>query len=529
MNTTQSSNVYTKDEARAKLMAGVDTVADAVKLTLGAGGANAVLESGMQPGHLVTNDGVSIASMVKLEDPVENIGANLIKEIASRSDKESGDGTTTSTVLAQAILHAGKDVDASPMDIKRSLDECVPIIFAALDEQTRTITPDEVDQVAAVSAESQELGRILKEIYQVIGKDGIVELDTSNLPDTFYDITEGVRLRNAGWLGAYSSTEPGKAVFKKPHILITKQKISTTDEVEPILKAIGQTGVRELVLFVDEIDMAVASRMAATHLQGGFKTLIIKAPTLWKDWLFEDFARITGATVIDPAAGTSLKAFNMAWLGTADKVITTKDETRVIGIKDVSEYVARLQEGTEDDKLRASWLQTKVATLKLGANSESELSYLRLKAEDARNAAYLALQDGIVPGGGVALLQASRRIQTEMNPGHVGARILRNALRAPFKQIAANAGVRVDEPMQDDEWSVDVDGSIETWKLLQNFGLDARTRKMVDMWDAGIVDPVRVVKNAVKNAVSVAGTVLTTQVVISLPKQNEAPQQMPGM
>lgn len=509
MNMNRTSNVYTKDEARAALMRGVNEVADAVKLTLGAAGANAVLESGMMPGHLVTNDGVSIATMVVMADPVENMGANLIKEIAARSDKESGDGTTTSTVLAQAILQEGVGVDASPMDIKRSLDECVPIIFAALDEQTRAITPDEVGQVAAVSAESQELGRILQEIYQEIGKDGIVELDNSNLPETFYDITEGVRLRNAGWLGAYSSTEPGKAVFKKPQILIVKQKISTTDEVEPIFKAVAQTGTRELVLFVDDIDMGVASRMAATHLQGGFKTLIIKAPTLWKDWLFEDFARITGATVVDPAAGTSLKQFAMSWLGTCDKLITTKDETRVIGIKDISEYVEQLSQGSDEDKLRASWLQTKVATLKLGANSESELSYVRLKAEDARNAAYLALQDGIVPGGGVALMQA-----VDALPDTVGGRILTKALYAPITQIITNAGVDHEKVL-----------------LLFGEGFDARTKEVVNMWDAGIVDPVRVVKNSVKNAISVAGTVLTTQVVINLPKaeQNEAPRQMPGM
>jgi chaperonin GroEL len=244
-------------------------------------------------------------------------------------------------------------------------------------------------------------------------------------------------------------------------------------------------------------------------LQGGFKTLIIKAPTLWKDWLFEDFARITGATVVDPAAGTSLKQFAMSWLGTCDKLITTKDETRVIGIKDISEYVEQLSQGSDEDKLRASWLQTKVATLKLGANSESELSYVRLKAEDARNAAYLALQDGIVPGGGVALMQAADAL-----PDTVGGRILHKALYAPITQIITNAGVDHEKVM-----------------LLYGEGFDARTKEVVNMWDAGIVDPVRVVKNSVKNAISVAGTVLTTQVVINLPKagQNEAPRQMPGM
>lgn len=506
--TAARSNVYLNDEARAGLMRGVDAVADAVKLTLGAGGANAVLEAGVQPGHLITNDGVSIAMQVKLEDPIENIGANLVKEIASRSDKESGDGTTTSTVLAQAILHAGDGVEASPMDIKRSLDECLPILNLALDEQTRPITVDEVAGVASVSAESEYLGSLFQEMYQEIGKDGLVELDFSNLPETFYELSEGVRLRNAGWLGAYSSTEPGKAVFKQARILITKQKVSTVDELDPILKAVAQEGKRELVLFVDEIDMGVASRLAATHLQGGFKTLIIKAPTLWKDWLFEDFAKITGATIIDEVAGTSLKKFSLSYLGSAERIITTKDETRVIGIKDVSEHIAELNSrGDDEGKLRAAWLQTKVATLKLGASSESELSYVRLKAEDARNAAYLALQDGIVPGGGVALMNASFAL-----PETVGGRILRAALRAPMRQIIENAGGAYKEP----ECSEDI-------------GFNARTGEWVNMWDAGIVDPVRVVKNAIKNAISVAGTVLTTKVAITLPKEDEAPRPMPGM
>lgn len=504
-----------REEAREKLIRGVDAVADAVKLTLGAAGANAVLEADLMPGHMITNDGVSIAQLVKLEDPVENIGANLIKEVASRSDNEGGDGTTTTTVLLQSILHEGLEVEASPMDIKRSLDECLPLIHASLDKQKKDITPDEVGQVATVSGENEELGATLQEIYQQIGKDGIVELDNSNLPETFYEITEGVRLLNAGFFGSYSLTEPGKAVFKKPLILISKEKISSVEDIEPLLAGLQSQGRNELVIFADDIDMGVASKLAYTHVTGGFKTLLIKAPTLWKDLITEDFARVTGATVVNAANGITFKTLRMEHLGTCDKLITSKDETRVIGIKDISEHIAALEAvkkttgpASEEAKLRLTWLQTKVAVLKLGAHTESELSYKRLKAEDARNAAYLALQDGVVAGGGVALLEASLDL-----PDTIGGRILSVALKAPLKQIVLNAG---EDP--------------KALTLLVGEGFNAKTREVVNMWDAGILDPAKVVKNAVKNAISVAGTVLTASVVITLPKQEAQPAaRVPGM
>lgn len=492
-------------------MRGVDAAADAAKGTLGAAGSNAILQSGMMPGHLVTNDGVSIVQMVQMENEYEQMGANLIKEIASRSDKESGDGTTTSTVLTQAILHAGADIDAHPMDIKRSLDECLPLIMESLDAQKKEITIDEVAQVATVSAENENIGELIGTIYQEIGRDGIIELDTSNLPDTFYEISEGVRLIGAGFMGAYSTTEQGKAVYKNPKILISKDKISSTDELGPIVKALMDAGKNELVIMAEEVDMGVASVLAATHLRGGFKTHIIKAPTLWKDWIMEDFARITGATMVNRAEGITFKSLMMSHLGTCEKLITTKDETRVIGIKDISAYVQELKDtGTDEANLRAMRLQTKVATIRLGANSDSELSYLRLKTEDARNAAYLALQDGVVAGGGSALVMASKTL-----PDTVGGRMLKEALKAPAKQIGLNAGrdLTIGSDYED------------------GHGFNAMTGEFVDMWVAGIIDPTKVVKNSIKNAISVAGTVLTTQCVITMPKQpiNENPSQMPGM
>lgn len=509
----RDSNIYLNDHARDGLMRGVDAVADAVKVTLGAAGANAVLESDLNPGHLVTNDGVSIARLVRLDDPIENIGANLIKEVANRSDKEGGDGTTTTTVLTQAILHAGITLKENPMAVKRSLDACIPLIEEALDEQKRDITAEEILQVATISAESEEMGKMFQDIYKEIGKDGIIELDNSNLPTTFYEVQEGVRLRNAGWLGQYSSTQPGKAIYKKPFIVIAKDKIQSVEEIEPIMMAVKQLGKNELVIWADDIDLSVANRLAATHLQGGFKTLIIKAPTLWKDLIAEDFAKITGATIVESGEGISFKTLRMEHLGTCEKIITTDKETRVIGIKDITEHLADLEkQNTDEAKLRISWLKTRVATLKLGAQSETELAYKRLKAEDARNAAYQALQEGIIPGGGVALANAASKM-----PDTIGGNILKKALIAPLMQIIENAGA--DPKVLGDEVG------------FGSKGFNAKSLEVVDMWEAGIVDPAKVVKTAVKNAISVAGTVLTARVAVTLPRapHHEAAPPMPGM
>lgn len=511
----KESNIHLGEDARKGLMRGVDQAVDVVKVTLGAAGSNVILEVDQPPYTVVTNDGVSIVQMIQLTDPLEKAGVNLIKEIASRSDRDSGDGTTTASVLAQAILHAGMELKGNPMEIKRSLDECLPLIYKSLDEQKQEITVDDVAQVATVSSEDEALGAMLQEIYQQIGREGFVELDVSNLPNTFYEITEGVRLRNAGYVGAYSTTEPGKAVYENPFILITSQKIGSLDDIEPALKLASRAGKNELVIYCDDIDMAVASELVRNHFTGRFKTHLIKAPTLWKDWITEDFAEITGATVIGPATGTTLRTVQAEHLGTCQKLITTKDETRVIGIKDISAYVEFLaSENTDESRLRSSWLTTKAAVLKVGASTDTELTYKRLKAEDACNATRLALQEGIVPGGGVALCNASYEM-----PDTIGGKILRIALKAPVSQITENAGHNPG----------DIIGSIGV--PFNTRGFDAKAGKIVDMWNEGIVDPVLVTKNSIKNALSVAGTVLTAPAVITRPKvENHAiPPQMPGM
>lgn len=501
-------NLYT--DAQEALLTGIRKTARAVKRTYGAAGKNVIIERELRPFHEVVNDGVTIANAIELADPVERIGSNLIKEVANRADKESGDGTTTSVILIEAILEEGFKVEGiSAMQIKREIEDCLPLIEQAIDAQKRDITVDEVGKVATISAESEELGALIQEAYQTIGKDGIIELDNSNLPTTHIEYAEGVRLRFAGWFGQYSATEATKAVYNNPKILVSKEKITNVDQIENLFKNLSNQNINELVLYVEDIEMAVASRLALTHLQGGFKTLIIKAPTLWKDWLYEDISKLTGATPIDFANGKTFKNLTLNDLGSADKIITTKDETRIIGTKDVSEHIAELKEaGKIDDQqlIRASWLQTKVAVIKLGANSDTDLRYKRLKLIDAISASKLALEGGIVAGGGVALLNASKGL-----PDTTGGAILKVALQAPLLQIIENAGGKDDDSILGGET-----------------GFNAKTKESVNMFLYHIIDPALVVKNSIKNALSVASVVLTDEGVITLNKPEQPKSPMYG-
>ena len=485
------SNTFRGNTTRAALVAGARTVASAVASTIGPKGMNAILRADAPPYYVVTNDGVSIAREIHMDDPMEELGADIMREVANRADKESGDGTTTTMVLADAIL--GDAGQSFGMEEKRSLDACVPLIDVLVDEQKKKIGTGEVKAVASISAEDEELGQVIQDIYERIGPSGIIELDVSGLRETTWEEKDGVRLRNCGYMMTYMPNKGGKAVYSNPKILIARQVIKTLNDIDPIFKQLADSGIHELVMFVEDISPEVLQPLAYTHGKGIFKTLVIKAPMLWKDWLFEDFAAITGATIVGLENGIMMKNATLQHLGTCDKLVTGMDETIVTGIKDVSSHIEKIRElGGDDAELRVSWLQTKAAVLRIGANSESELSYKRLKAEDARNAAWLALQDGIVPGGGSMLASIADKM-----PDTVGGNILRKALKAPAAQIAKNAGY---------DLQIGADYS-------NGMGFDANKMEFRDMFEAGIVDPAGVVKNAVRNAVSVAGTVLTAEIV----------------
>ena len=471
-----------------KLIKGVEKGYNAIKGSYGSAGGNAVIKSDLYPFYEFTNDGKKILESIKLQDAYEMIGLNGMKEVANKSDKESGDGRKTASILYSAILMEGQKCKEDPMEIKRSLEECVPIVLQSLQNQTKQITVADVGKIAAIASENQVLGNLLQEIYQQIGSDGIIELDNSGLPHTFYEITEGFRLLNCGFMYPYmANSDKGRTCeYKNPNILITKQKIGTMAQLDPIIKSLIRAGKTELVIFCDEIDLTVSQALAYLAIEGvpidnghvQFKALVIKAPVLWKDWIYEDFAKITGATIINPAEGTTLKGLRYEHLGTCEKIITTKKETIVRSDKDISQHINNLLDlNTDDGKIRAARLKTKTAILKLGANSDSELSHLRGKALDGRNSAFLAMEGGIVPGGGYALMKATQEL-----PKTVGGKILKNALEYPIVEIFTNLGTKVDF------------NNIKPFK---------------DVYDASIV-----VQNSVTNAISVAATTITTQIVI---------------
>lgn len=489
----KKDNIHSSKAARTKLEKGIQKGVDAIKVSFGPNGTNAIVEEKMYPGHRVTNDGKMILMPISLADPVENIGLNLLKEVADKSDKESGDGRKSSIVLTGAILKEGIDNETSPVELKNSLTECLPIILENIDKQTKHVSVDKIGEIAQIASESEEIGETFQEMYNLIGRDGIIEVENSNTPLTLFEVTEGVRLLGAGFMYPYmaNDTKGREAVYRNPKILITKDKISNVIELDNILKELHKKGTTEIVIMCDDIDLNVSQSVAMLHAgvdmtgrpTASFKSLVIKAPVLWKDWIFEDFAKITGATIVDKKEGRTLRNFNFTWLGTCEKIVTSKDDTVVMGIKDISSHLENIaQENTDDSRLRLSRLKTKTAVLKLGANSETELSYKRGKALDARNASYLALQGGVVQGGGVALYKVSKELEKIHT---VGGQILSNALKYPLRQILENMNDKSDPD---------------------------------DVIFKKVLDPAIVVKNSITNALSVASTVLTTKVVITYPE-----------
>lgn len=499
------SNTLIGKEAKDAFDRGFNLVADVVVKTLGAAGSNGMVESILKPGYELTNDGSTLANGIEVFDPFERIGAKAAKDITNQADIESHDGTTTALTLARAIIKEGRESDASPMRIKNGLDDCLPIIYKYIDDKTIDVDVDSISQVVSTSAESRELGDLIQEIYQKIGKTGLIELDNSNTPETYYTIREGVRLRNCGYMAPYMANEGKKAVIKNPKILITQQKINTVQDIDPLFQMLEKEGVSEVVIFCEDLAVEVYGALAFTHKKGIFKTLIIKSPKLWKDWIFEDFAKITGATIISPESGLTLKTVELKHLGTCGKIITSQDDTTILGIQDISDHIAQLeQEALENDQIknRIAWLNTKVAVLKIGGISEADLTYRKKKAEDAVGTAYLALKGGIVAGGGITLHDISDRL-----PDTVGGRILKKALKEPLRQIATNYK----------------GGSFDLDFIYPN-GLDARTGMTENMLEAGILDAALVCKNSVKSAIGTAGAALTVESLSHLldePKNHE--------
>lgn len=507
-------------DGKKRLQEGIAKVARAVGGTMGTAGSNAIIEAIESPGHLMTNDGYSIANSILLADPIEDMGRKILLESINRANKASGDGSSTTCVLTAATIAAGLDQEgeAHPMDIKHQMEECLPIIEASLNDQTEEIVKDGVidterlKQVATVSAEDETIGETIANLYETIGPEGIIYWDVSKTTADTTEIGTGIQIEGAGYLSPYmcDANENGQNTnevrLKNPYILLTKQKISSAADFNKIGETLYNKDITDVIVFCDEYDPLIMQDLVKTRMVRGFRFILVKMPVLWKDWWYEDIALATGATVVDPVRGLSMKELTMKHLGRVGNIIVTKDNTFLDGLADVSAHIEALKsEKTDDADLRAARLNTKTARYFVGAQSESSLSYRRLKVEDAIAAAHHALNGGIVPGGGLALYNAARYM-----PSTVGGKILATSLLSPIKQIAQNAGLS------------EIPSGVGGLR-----GLNTKSRQTVNMFEAGITDPKQIVLNAVTNAISVASTVITAPTIVTLPRMEEEKSQTP--
>lgn len=482
--------LHTGKEVQEKLARGIAKCREAVGGTMGTGGSNSLIEAIESPGHYTTNDGATILASIKLADPIEEMGRKILLEAVGRANKQSGDGSSTTTVLTAAIIEEGQKLSGeNPMELKKSLEACIQIIEEAINKQKREITVDEVGAVASISAEDEQIGAKIQEIYQQIGIDGIIHWDISRTAEDTYTIGQGITVDGAGFYSPYmcDADEAGNSMnqirLKNAKVLITKQKITTAADFNEIGAALNAKEIKDVVVFCDEVDPLVIPDIVKTRMVRGFRFILVKMPTLWKDQWYEDLALASGAKIADPVVGLSLKSVKSGDLGSFDNITITKDTTYIDGIKDMIEHIAVLKEGSDEDKIRAARLNTKTARYFVGAHSDSALSYRRLKVEDAISAAWQALHGGIVIGGGLALAS----IET-------GNEILDKALKAPYEQIVKNMG---------------------------------KPFSAKDLEEQNVYDPAPVVINAAKNAISVAAAILTTNTLITLPREEYQAPNIP--
>jgi chaperonin GroEL len=515
------------EEARRGLERGLNQLADAVKVTLGPRGRNVVLEK-KWGAPTITNDGVSIAKEIELDDPFEKIGAELVKEVAKKTDDVAGDGTTTSVVLAQALVKEGlRNVaaGADPISLKRGIEKATAAVVAALIEQAKEIeTKEEIAATASISAADPEIGALIAEAIDKVGKEGVVTVEESNTFGTTLELTEGMRF-DKGYLSAYFVTDPERqeAIFEDPYILIVNSKISNIKDLLPIVDKVIQSG-KQLLIIAEDVDGEALATLVVNKIRGIFKSVAVKAPGFGdrRKAQLQDIAILTGGQVIAEEVGLKLENATLDLLGRARKVVITKDETTIVeGGGEAEEIAGRVKqirqeiENTDSDydreKLqeRLAKLAGGVAVIKAGAATEVELKERKHRIEDAVRNAKAAVEEGIVAGGGVALIQASKTafaskaVTDLVGDEATGANIVKVAVEAPLKQIAQNAGL---EP------GVVVD---RVRNLPIGHGLNAATGEYVDMLAAGINDPVKVTRSALQNAASIAGLFLTTEAVVA--------------
>ncbi len=535
-----AKELYYGEEARRKLQAGVDQLANTVKITLGPKGRNVLLEKKFGS-PLITNDGVTIAREIELEDPIENMGAQLVKEVATKTNDVAGDGTTTATLLAQIIIREGfKNVaaGANPMVIRRGIQSAVDVACEEIKKLSQTVdSKDAIAQVASVSAADETIGQLIAEAMEKVGKDGVITVEESKSMGTTLEVVEGMQF-DRGYLSAYMATDTDKmeSNLENPYILLTDKKISNIQDLLPLLEQIVQQG-RKLLIIADDVEGEALATLVLNKLRGTFDCVAVKAPGFGdrRKAMMEDIAILTGGTVISEEIGYDLKEATIDLLGTASSVKVTKENTVIVGgagnAADISARVnqikMQIEETTSDfdrEKLqeRLAKLSGGVAVIQVGAATETELKERKLRIEDALNATKAAVEEGIVAGGGVALANAipavAKYVKTLAGDEKTGAAIIMRALEEPVRQIAENAGF---------------EGSVVVAKVKSSksgVGFNAATEQYMDMIGAGIVDPAKVTRSALQNAASASAMLLTTEsCVADIPKDEPAMPMGGGM
>ena len=522
--------IYSED-ARRKLLNGVNTLANVVKVTLGPKGRNVVLDKGYGA-PTITKDGVSVAKEIEVEDKFENAGVELVKEVASKTNDDVGDGTTTATVLTQAIVTEGmKNVTAgaNPVALKRGLDKCVNAVVEELKNNiSRTVEDDEIANVAAISANDVEIGAQIAKAMKEVGKDGVITVEESQSFGMEIETVQGMRF-DKGYVSPYMITNADRmeAEYEEPFILITDKKIGSVQDVLPVLEKVAQSGKKELVIIAEDVEGEALATFVVNKLRGTFNVLAVKAPGFGdrRKEMLQDIAVLTGGRLITEEVGLKLDKADIADLGRAHKVVATKDYTTIVDGKGdkklIGERVSQIKKMIEQsdsdfdrEKLqeRMAKLAGGVAVIKVGAATETEMKEIKHRIEDAVGATKAAVEEGVVAGGGVALIRAIKVLEKVDLVGEekVAVSILRRALEEPLRQIAENAGV---------------DGAVvaqEVKKSEGNYGYNAASGEYEDLVKAGIIDPSKVTRSALQNAVSIAGMFLTTEAVVTdLPKKDE--------
>ena len=527
-------------EARDKMLRGVDILANAVKVTLGPKGRNVVLDKSFGAPR-ITKDGVTVAKEIELEDKFENMGAQMVREVASKTSDIAGDGTTTATVLAAAIVKEGAKAVAAgmnPMDLKRGIDLAVETVVEELKKNSKKVTSnDEIAQVGTISANGdQEIGRFLAEAMKKVGNEGVITVEEAKSLETELDVVEGMQF-DRGYISPYFITNADKmrVEMEDPYILINEKKLSALNELLPLLEAVVQTG-KPLLIVAEDVEGEALATLVVNKLRGGLKVAAVKAPGFGdrRKAMLQDIAVLTGGQAISEDLGIKLENVTLAMLGKAKKVMIDKENTTIVNgagkKKDIEDRItqikAQIEETTSDydrEKLqeRLAKLAGGVAVIRVGGATEVEVKERKDRVDDAMHATRAAVEEGVLPGGGVALLRATeslKKLRTHNDDQKTGVEIVRKALQAPARQIATNAGE---------------DGSVIVGKILEHgtygYGFDAQNGEYVDMVKKGIIDPTKVVRQALQGASSVAGLLITTEAMVAeLPKKKEMPAMPPG-